>query len=816
MIPFWLLKFTRPKDIINKWISNKEYKNGYLSLINKIVYFAPLESFIYLEKATKYLTQKKTNNIPKSGLQSIVTTISMDTDTYNSDHDAINLESIEPIISKLIYAFKNNIPTDNLKIEHIIKYLTSEIVINLPKPYYDNQTLESIFEKLVSPLDTVNFDVILTSLNIMAKWIEETNINEKKIYLLKKVIDSLLSATFDDTRSNGVSITWGQRTLNLNHDEIIKTIKKAKYILFKILENKNQIILTQVLDSVSNIGGHMLDALSVETQNFYIDIQKEALLKCIDILTRSNDFVIISKIEDTAIRLLRFTTIKNESLEVLGKIKRSKEYFFFQLVRNTDVPILDYDNFYNECMAQDDIKEWIYQSIISDIKNKRPIEDDWKIINNIEKNYTSYQDYLNLLNPLDTSNWNSYSILIQIFRKWLSTDNRVFTDMALNHFNKIEDDLVFNVLKEALLLEEKREVSIDDISEETREDDVKIYINALFKNYTDKSIDILNKIIDVSKNKEPQYIRWIISLVSGDMYFKIRENTSLYEEFEHIIIQFLDWQLEYNFDVESYITHHILHDTISNDDISDDVINLLEDIVKNDNITIREYELTSIYKILEYGLKECIEILYNKLTSLKENGNPKHIFTYYFDSDNISEVELLNEHIGDNEDFKFLVKKVLEYYESPIKFIGVDGNEHEAFINLDYFFKYTVKKEYLEELFNELYYNDKIDDIKLLYKIVPVNSEYLKIIVNNLNILEDKVDEKELIHYLNQVDKIKSWFRSHGENSSLLLDEETLFTEIMNSIDSLSLQLKLKEQLKYIELQKREELEDDISHLLDK
>ena len=63
---------------------------------------------------------------------------------------------------------------------------------------------------------------------------------------------------------------------------------------------------------------------------------------------------------------------------------------------------------------------------------------------------------------------------------------------------------------------------------------------------------------------------------------------------------------------------------------------------------------------------------------------------------------------------------------------------------------------------------------------------------------------------------MKSWTRSHMQNSDLLLREEVLFTEIYKKVNSLSLQLKLKEELKYLEIQKRQELEEDIAHLLDK
>jgi len=805
------------KSIINRWIEKQEYGNYYLALINKVVYYAPLQSFIYLEKATKELEYKKTGHHSIAGESlPFVGTFAPPNGDWTSDSDAINLESIEPIISKLIYVLKNDIPSEELDIEHIIKYLTSKKVLSLPKPYYDNQTLESIFEKLVSPLDTKNFDVILKTLEIMERWLYEKPINNLKIYLLKKTVESLLRATFGTTDYEGGTFTLKHTLLNLKYQKVKEIIFNAKKILLNMLESDNLDILYLSLDMIPSIGGHYLNELPKEHQEFYYNIKKEVLLKCIEVLERETTFSIVAKIESLSINILRFSPIKDEALNVLGQINRSNEYLFYQIINNDNVLILNYDNFYNECIKQEDIKEWIYQNEIQKINSEKPSKIEWEIIDAISDNYKEYSQYLQLLNSLSMSAWDSTQILMSILRKWLSLDNQAFIDLALNHFNEINNNLVANVLKEAILLEGKKEVHIDDISETLTEDEIRIYINSLFKNYTDKSIDILNKIIEVSKNKKPEYINWIISIISRNLYFKIREDISLYKEFEHIIIQFLDWQLQYNLNIENYITHHILHDTILNEDISDEVKDRLKKIVKKDEIFIREYELKPIYKILNFRLEECIDILYNKLTSLKDDKTPKHIFTHYFDNDNISEVLLLKDFINSYDDFKFLVNKVLELYKKPVKFIGADGNNYEAYINLDYFFKYTVKEEYLNEFFNKLYESNKIDTIKILYKIVPVNSTYLEIIVKNLNILEDKIDDKDLMNYLRQVGKIKSFSRSFGENSNLLLNEEALFKEIYKRVNSLPLQLKLKEELKNLEIQKREEREEDISYLLDK
>jgi len=808
------------KNIINRWIEEKEYRNDYLALINKVVYYAPMESFLYLQKATKQLHPKKTNALGMEGsvFSGLVTTYAPPDGDWSSDTDAINLESIEPIISKLVYALKNNIPSDELKIEHIIKYLISDSVTSLPKPYYDNQTLDSIFKKMVSPLDTRNFDVILKTLEIMEKWIDETPVKNQKIYLLKRAINSLLSSTFNTTSYEGHTFSFGHTALNLEHERVLEIISYAKTILLKMLKSENPQILYDALDSIAKIGGHLLDTLFAKNQEYYMDIKKEVLLKCIDVLDENIDFRVISKVENLAMNILRFSPLKTEALNVLAHINRTNEYLFYQIIKNDrDILILDYQKFYNECIKQKDVRDWIYQTQISKIKDQKPSDNEWKIIDAIGTEYTEHDQYVELLKSLDMSAWNSTNVLMSIFRKWLSEKNKIFIDTSTNHLDEIESEIVKNVIKESLFLEGFSKINLDDITKKTEQDNIRIYINASFKNYNKDSFSVLQKIIDVSHDKDAEYIRWIISMMSGDMYFKIREDIDLYSDFESLIIQFLDWQLEYNLDVESYITHHILHDVLLPQDmISIEIKGRLERIVKEDNINISEYELEPIYAILEYGLSEVIENLYTKLTAKDEYQIPKYIFTHYFDYDKIAEVILLKSYIKSYDDFKTLIEKVLDYYSCPVKFIGADGKNHEAYPNLDYFFEDTVKLEYLETYFSTLIKDKDIQTIKTLYVIVPVSFEYREVIINNLNILEGEVGDKKLMEYLTQVGKMKSFSRTRMQNSDLLLSEESLFSEIYNKIDSLCLKLKIKEELKYIDLRKRQEIEEDISYLLDK
>ena len=800
------------KNIINKWIENKEYRNDYLALINKVVYYAPMESFIYLDETTKNL--KVSNELSEEDKKDIGKTLLIVKDNM----DCIKLENIEPIISKLVYALKNNIPCEELNIQHIIKYLISNSVTSLPKPYYDNQTLDSIFQKIVSPLNTRNTTIITDTLSIMQKWLYETLINDKKIYLLTNSIQKLLNGTFETNYYDVGAFHFKHTSLNLQNKKVLEILEYAKNILLRMLKSENIQIIYQALETIPMIGnGFLYHPSDKENEELYNDIKKEALLNCIDILKCKQEIKIVTKIEDVAMYCLNFSPFKDEALLVLKGIHRTNEYMFYQIVKNTDLLIFDYDKFYRDCKKENDINNWIHEKKKKKIGEERPTTDEWDIIDSISDNYADKEEYLSLLNNLDISSWNSNNLLMRIFRKWIKNDNKVFIDIAIDHLEELKDEKIRNILYEASLAEGITTINIENITKTTKEDNIKIYINAEFKNFNQNSFNILQKIIDVSQNKDANYKRWIISLISGDMYFKIRENKDFYNDFEPFIIQFLDWQLENNLSVESYITHHILYDVmLPLDKISSKVKSRLKQIVHNENIPIDEFELEPIYKILDYGLNEVIDILYSKLTSKDENQKPKHVFTHYFDYDKITEVMLLKSYIKSYDDFKILVEKVCIYFSNPIQFIGVDGNHYEDYINLDYFFKYTVNQEYLEKLFNELIQKNDIKNIKFLYKIVPISSEYIEIIIRNLNLLEDEIDDKDFIAYLTQEGKIKSWSRSHMQNSDLLLSEEALFINLSQKIDSLSLKIKLKEELKYIELNKRREIEDDIASILAK
>lgn len=804
------------KSIINRWETNKDYSNRKLEAIYKIVYFAPLESFIYLQNSTKNLPSKENRHrTSNSGLSDLFYKIGPSTGDFNQDDEAINMGSIEPIISELIMMLKNDIPCDELEIKHIIQYLVSKEVLSQEKPYFDNQTVESIFEKLVSPLDTLNFDVILNSLQIMENWIIENPLNNKKINILSKSLKNLLRGTFDSSYSDGFSYHLGKEELNISHSKIRKILHKAKSILINMLENQNLQIKYDGLNIIQSIGGLHFEQLSRDSQVYYKHIRVEVLNKLLEILQETDNISLISQIESIAINTLNFNEEKDEAIKILSLIPRTDEYLLYQLIKGVDFFIINFDKFYDEYKKQTNIKDWMFDSIYR--KDKMCFDDEQiQIIQNLSNSYSDVYKLIDLLNSLNMNDWNSSSTLLNALNKWFEFRNEIFIELYKKEFDDIKEEVTINVLKEFYLINGLKPINVDDIIETLTNDELIIYIYSTFKNDKTSNVEILNKIISLVESKTKEEIRKFISIISQKIYFYMHNSFESFKEYEHIIIKFLDWQLLYKFELDHYVLF-ICEKCLDNNIEFDAIKEKLKLSISDNDIHIRKHELKKIYNILGFGLSEVLENLYNKLISKDTNGRYNHAFFQYFDYDKIEEVLVIKSYIKSYDDLIFLMDKSLHYYNSFTEYFeGTNDNQKELKIDLEYFLKYAITKEYLERYFEKLISENDIEKIIILYKMIPANSEYTDLIVQILNILKDKVDSEDLLNYLTQVGKIKSYSSSPLQNSPQLLNEESFLKQIKEKIQSLSLQCKIKEELKYIELKKREEIERDIEHLLDK
>jgi len=803
------------KAIIINWNEKQDYRN--LALVNKIVNYAPLESFLYLTSATKQLVAKENEHLGSGGLmQTLAYTISPEDGDFNTDGNAINLGSIEPIITKLIYMLKNGVECNELEIKHILKYLTSTEVLNLPKPHYDNQTLESIFRTLVSPLKTTNFNVILLSLDIMKNWIDEEPIVPSKFNILVKVVQDLLGATFEDNHWDKFAYHMRKTSLNIQHPEVLKILHKTNEILFTILSSENPDVLYNGLDSINYIGGRDAGSLTPESQAFYSDMKKDLLRYILKILDEKQSLLILSKIEDVALRIIKFYNEKDEAFAILEKIPRSDEFVLYQMIKGVDFLITDYDTFYKESQEQGDIKSWMFDLKYRMDKNVFS-EDEILAIQRLSENLLDIESVLDLLNNLDMNSWNAYSSLLQVINKWFEFNNKVLIEVCVKHLGAVTDRMTLSVLKEFSYVNGLIEITLEDIGVETSNEDLKVFINSLFQSYNFSKLSLISQIVEVVKNKTPSEIRMFIAIIAQKIYFTGRDNPELYNDFEEIMVQFLDWQLEYNFEIESYLTNHILEKYKSHSEIPSIIKDRLLDIIKKDEIEIDEYHLKSIYKLLDLGLEELLPNLYNKLTSKKDDGTYKHYFPHYFDHDKVVETLLIKEYINSYEDFLLVIEKTVYYYNN-FKPVLKDDNGEDYIRHLDvaYFLEYAKNEEYIKKLFNDLNEANDIETISILFKIVPMSGAYIDVIINNINKLEDHIDERKLFEYLTRIGTLRMYSSAPMENSPELLSEEALLEQICDRVDSLSLQLKLKDELKYFILRKKQEVEQDIEHLLDK
>lgn len=799
------------KNVIKNWINEKKYTSYHLQLINKIVTFVPEESFLYLTQATKVLIPKENDHIESTGFMSqLATNVSMGPD-FNQNKSAINLGSIEPIISKLIYMLKNNYDCGLIKIRDILEYLTSEEVLMLPKPVYSNHELTSILSKLFSPLHTKQYEIILESIDIAKTWIEEP-LNNKKVNLFNQsVIKNLLAVTFNDNYSDGMTYNWQRKVLNIKHDENIKIINKVKAIVLELFESNNDQLLNMALDSI-RINSRDYQYLNEEGKEFYSDIKREFLSKIESILIHriKKDFLLLSKVHNIAIEILTHDTEKEEALNILKLIDRDDKFIFYELVKKSKVIIVDYESFYQEYNSQVNKRDWLIESQSRRHQNNNLEEKYLNVIDRLSKKLKT-DEVIELFNLLDVSDWNTYRNLLELLEYWFDQNSSQLIEVYNNFYNLIEHDVVRNVLKEVLFKKGFLNLEVEDITDEITIDDLKIYITFIFNNFNTSKVKLLDQILKVIVAKDENTLSMFIRIISSEIYFVLKHNESLLNILKRHIYKLIELQYDNKFEFDSYLLY-CLEIIKEKKQLDKNLINLLHTIVHDNNYEIRDYELKQVYDLLEVNLEDLLEIIYNKLISKSPDGYYQYYFHLYMDNNELSEVSLLHEFVKSYDDFMFVVDKSYAYYNKFIEYS--DDKSREIRIDLEWFFSDIKKSEYLKKFFSELQEQKDIDRLKVFYTIVPISLEYIDIISNNINIICNQLNDQKIIDYLNQVGKIKSYSRAHMQNSEMLLNEEKFFLALLEKINSFSLQIKIKEILKYIEIEKRKEIESDIERIM--
>lgn len=775
------------REIIMKWIQDREFNATHLALVNKVINYVPSEGFYYL-----------TEMMLAQGVQK---------------DPAISMNDVEAPVSKLISMLKNDVPCNGLRIEDIINFLSSPEVLSLPKPYYDNQTLQSIFEKLFSPLHTSNFSVINDAISYVHQWLYEIPVNLKKLQLIStSLVKNLLGITFDDSYSTGFTFYFEKKYLNLANNQIRTLIDRTKVLTIEMLNSSNERIIFTALDAV-RINSWDIRDLKEETREFYNSLSRELLENVYGILDKQEklSLFIISKIDDIAIEILRHDQEKDIALKILEKINRTDKYIFYLIVKNPDFIIFDFPTFLEEYRKQTNKEDWLFEA---QRERRYKYEIDTTAILRMASKFNYPEDIISLLNQLDTSNFASYRIILKVLKILFDEVEDLLTDLYKYHLDAIESPMLKKVLKEAALVHGVEKISLESVQEDTTDEELEIYLNVLFSKFCIENVPIIKKIILNLNEKSFNQINRFSEIIAGDLYFLIRDKFELHPLFQDSIKELLELLLKHNLELGSY---HILLLEIYKEagTLSKELYAITKKFIESPNIKISEHDLGNLYKLLDLHLEDLLANLYKKLIYKKSDGHYKYTFSHYFGSTDVSESYLINKYVHSYEDFKTLVARTMDYYKSFSEYRD-ETKSREIKIDLDWFLKSTQEENYIKQLFYELMQVDNREDITILYKIVPISLTYKELIVQMIDFLSGHIPDDDIMNYLNQVNKIKSYSRGLMSNSSALLEEENIFEYLSTHLQSYSLKMKIRESLKYIALEKRREIESDIEHLLDK
>ncbi|WP_026804819.1 SMEK domain-containing protein [Aliarcobacter lanthieri] len=793
--------------IIDGWIKDGNFSSHNLFLLNRLVKFIPEKSFYYLILCTNKLkAEENQNEIDEDGIMSLIGPKICLKDNFNENSQSISLGSIEPLISQLIYMLKNNYYCGTIKIKDILNYLVSQDVLNLPKPYYKNHELSHIMKNIFSPINTTNFQIIFDAIDIATNWLKEP-LDKRKIKLFEtSIINNLLSMTFESTNYDGIEYTIRENLLQIKNQNIKDIIYKVKDIVL----NTNDLSLIIIGIHAIRADLFRIDNLDEMYKSFYGEIKKEFLEKAL-ILIKENKytFINLSEIDNIAYTILTFDEEKDQALKILKNVPRNDEYSFFQLSKRSFI-IISYEQFFKEYSESKNKKDWLLNS-----KAYTDFTLDETNTNIIKRLSTKYKakDIVTLLNSLDFDKINTYCLSI-LLECWFNQDKDEIIKIYDELYQDIQSHSIKNVLKEILLKNEVIKLTENNISHDTSTDGLKIYTEDIFRDFNETRTALLDKLIEVILLRDNKVLSYFINIITSRIYFLLQADYKRFYFLKRYIYNILEIQTKKSLKYDIYITLS-LQIVKQHNELDKKFKDLLYFVVNDCEVNILEYELEEIYKLIDIKLEDLLDIIYKKLISKKKDGFYRYFFVSYMQYQGLFETKILSNFVKSYEDFRIVVDKTFHYYTEFVEY-GDDSKIREIRIDLDWFFKFIIKKEYLEKLFNDLYLKKDIDKIKVFYKIVPISLEYSDLIIKNINLLNTEIKDEIIMKYLTQSGKIKYSSRTTMQNSEQLLDEEKLFNNLSDSIESFPLKTKIKEHLIRIDIDKKRELESDIEEFINR
>ena len=641
------------RDIINNWLKNKDFRSSNLKTLYRIVDYAPFESFIYLEKVTNSLVAKE-NEHQELGFFSELLPQVYEIDFNNSD-EHINLGSIVPIINKLITNLKYEKDFGKLRITNIVNLLVSQKVLSLPKPYFANHTLDTVFYNMVIPFESRNNDVIIEVLDQMKKWIDIKPLNTKGFTILKNVLSRLFEGTII-YHSSQTKIEF-----DMSKENVRKVLDKAKDIILVLFNSSNIDFKCTALDILTHIGNSTNEDLNAINEQYYFEIILEIFAILKEQITKVNDFRFLSKLDEVLLSTITFRKHKDEAFNLFIEIPRTDIFTFNQLLIGKTYIVYNLEEFIKEYPQQENIKDWIFDKYY-DRKHLAISENENSLFNNLSKTYTNVQEFIGFINSLHFIEYKVNSNkLTQLLEYWNEIEPKFFYDLYENGISQINDNNAKTIIENFIFTTGFFNLDIDSIDETSELKDLKRYIEISFRN---KDILLYKRMFEIFKMQPKESIQWLEETSFLRMYVIIKADISVFDIYRYYIHELLDLIIEYRFTPSIYLTfileilkkHNIYFEQIKNKIKKILYIPSSQEDIKEIQIGSGN-DLKEIFNILEFGLDDIFARIFWKLYYNVQ-------FNQYIEKHNIEECYLIKDYIKSYEDYKKFIQLVLYYYNN--------------------------------------------------------------------------------------------------------------------------------------------------------
>ena len=761
------------KNLVSGWIKDRNFSKGHIEAVVPLIATIPNICFVYMRDCLK--------------------------------DEKIGFDEIFPLFNNFIYLLSKYISQD-IKMIDMLKLLLSEHSLEKPKSYYSNHSLASILSMIFSPIDNKNLESIYECIDFFKADVYKNPENKVKINLFfESVLANLLSPDFNITSSTHFSYSWGISRLNTDNDEIKKLIDYVKSIAEDFMTSNSEMLIWCGIECIGKI-----NSFYDKVPKIYHDIQLDLIDKVVLLSNRQEELSLSIKAKIHTIFLHYFlrNEFSDESQTILKNINMDEKFIIYQILTIPFEAIADIDLLFANIKGSKDRFDAMQDFDINNEKIKN------KIGLFFENNNPS--DIAIFLNSIGSEL--NFRYINDVFNTWIDKDRVKFMELSKQNITNKDLDwnIKFTLYQKGILV-----LSSEDINPSATYQDIfhLIRISFIDKNNMVKNLNTILDILDTSAmDNKGRFIENILS--------NIRYLGEYCDEICNIIYRCLELLYKIKQAPSLTLSLWILPSLKENNiNMFYKIKNILIKFIKNPYIIMESYELEKLYKVIEYKLKDILEILHQKLTFKKTDGYFLNYFSNLISKDTAkpNETKLIGEFISSYDDFRFLCNKAYEYCKETISYTDMTefANKHSEYagkwknnqkplrIDPEYFID-TRNESYVKNYFSHLINKKDVEKLKILYRAIPIENKYTDIIAKILDILIDnKIDIQDISEYLQRVNKIKSYSRGFLSNSEEILQEKEFFKDLRERVKDCALKNEIDGILSTLAYKIKLEIEDD-------